>query len=160
MNATDPLVTINWKWRSFEELSTSELYSILKLRQEIFVLEQKCFYLDCDGLDTDSWHLMGMRINGGKPELIAYLRVIFPGKKTVHPAIGRLLTHKKVRKKGVARQLLRQGIIHTDRTYPGSQIQLSAQVYLEQFYNDFGFVAVSEPYDEDGILHIDMIRSL
>ena len=152
--------TITWKWCPFNELSTAELYAVLKLRQEIFVVEQECVYLDCDGLDKKAWHLMGMYSNTRQFELIAYLRVIFPEKKEAIPAIGRLLTHKTVRNKGVGRELLKQGIIHTDKAHPGSPIQVSAQRYLERFYNSFGFITVSEPYDEDGIAHIDMIKSL
>jgi len=153
-----PASMIKWKWCSFDEMPASELYSVLKLRQEIFIVEQKCIYQDCDGLDKKAWHLMGLISNGTQEELGAYLRVIFPGSKKKYPAIGRLLIHEKMRKNGIGRKLLNQGIIHTDRTYPGSPIQISAQLYLEPFYSSFGFLSVSEPYDEDGIIHIDMIR--
>jgi len=134
-------LTIKWKWSSFEELSISELHAILKLRQEIFIVEQKCIYLDCDGLDRRAWHFTGMLVNETEAELIAYLRVVFPGRKTDFPVIGRLLTHKKIRRKGIGKQLLRQGIIHTNTTYPDSPISISAQLYLEPFYNSFGFTS-------------------
>ncbi len=160
---------IAWKWSSFEDLSKSELYAILKLRQEVFVVEQKCAYLDCDDLDKNAYHLTGRSTditnhpvaNGmiSQHDIVAYMRIISPGIKTEHPSFGRLLTHKNVRKKGVGRQLLREAISITNRIYPGSRIQISAQFYLESFYQKFGFVTVSDPYDEDGIPHIEMIRS-
>ena len=156
MDKENPPITIDWKWHSFDELSTAELHSVLKLRQEIFVVEQNCAYLDCDGMDKKAWHLMGILSNTAQLELVAYLRVIYPGVKTNRPAIGRLLTHGRMRKRGLGRQLLRQGIIHTNRTYPDYPIQVSAQLYLQPFYKSFGFFPVSEPYDEDGITHIDM----
>ena len=160
---------IAWKWSSFENLSKSELYAILKLRQEVFVVEQKCAYLDCDDLDKKAYHLTGTSADVtdhrvansmfSQHGIVAYMRTLFPGVKTEHPSFGRLLTHKTVRKKGVGRQLLRKAIINTNRIYPGSKIQISAQLYLEPFYKSFGFVTVSDPYDEDGIPHIEMIRS-
>jgi ElaA protein len=160
MDKNNPQLSIEWKWRSFDELSTTELYAVLKLRQEIFIVEQKCIYHDCDGLDKKAWHLLGMIYSDMQPELVAYLRLIFPGIKADHPAIGRLLTHERVRTKGVGKQLLRQGVIHSGKTYPDYPIGVSAQVYLQSFYNSFGFMPVSKPYDEDGIAHIDMLRSI
>lgn len=157
-NQNFPASMINWKWCSFDEMSVSELYAVLKLRQEIFIVEQKCIYQDCDGLDKKAWHLLGMTSNNTREELGAYLRVIFPGSKTNYPAIGRLLIHEKMRKNGIGRKLLKQGIININRTYPDSPIQISAQLYLEPFYISFGFLSVSEPYDEDGIIHIDMVK--
>ena len=158
MNHENLSTSMDWRWSSFDELSTSELYAILKLRQEVFVVEQKCVYQDCDGLDKQAWHLLGMNSTETQHPITAYLRVIFPGITANQPTIGRLLTHKKVRGKGVARQLLEEAIIHISRIYRDSPIQLSAQLYLEQFYNSFGFTSTSEPYDEDGIAHIEMIR--
>ncbi len=156
----NPRGTIEWKWCSFDELSTAELYEVLKLRQEIFIVEQRCIYHDCDDLDKKAWHLLGMLSNGVQFKLIAYLRVIFPGIKANYPAIGRLLTHEKARAEGVGRQLLRQGLIHTERTYPDYPVHVSAQLYLEPFYHSCGFDSVSKPYDEDGIIHIDMVRPI
>ena len=169
MKKTVSPAKITWKWTSFKDLSTLELYAILKLRQEVFVVEQQCAYLDCDDLDKEAYHLTGILVNLSdhrvtnsklpQHEIVAYMRIICPGVKTEHPSFGRLLTHKTIRKKGIGRQLLREAIINTNRIYPDSQIQISAQLYLESFYKDFGFVTVSKAYDEDGIPHIDMIRS-
>ena len=158
MTQENPPTAMNWQWSSFDELSTSELYAILKLRQEVFVVEQNCIYQDCDGLDKKAWHLMGIDSTDTQYPLAAYLRVVFPGIATDHPTIGRLLTHQKSRQKGVGRQLLREAIIHINRIYPDSPIQLSAQLYLESFYKSFGFISTSGPYDEDGIPHIEMIK--
>lgn len=145
-----------------------ELYAILKLRQEVFVVEQNCAYLDCDDLDKKAYHLTGIftdpadhgAVNSSPSQhgIVAYMRIVFPGIKTEYPSFGRLLTRKNVRKKGIGRQLLREAIINTNQIYPGSQIQISAQLYLESFYKNFGFITVSGAYDEDGIPHIDMIR--
>jgi len=169
MNKNISPTKINWKWCSFADLSTSELYAILKLRQEVFVVEQKCAYLDCDGRDKNAYHLTGTSVditnngvnnaNVSQHYIVAYMRIVFPGVHTEHPSFGRLLTHRDVRKKGVGRQLLREAIINTNRIFPDSQIHISAQLYLESFYKSFGFITVSGAYDEDGIPHIDMIRS-
>jgi ElaA protein len=159
MNRENSKIAIDWRWSSFDELSPSELYAILKLRQEIFVVEQKCIYLDCDGLDEKAWHLTAMISENSRYSLGAYLRVILPGAAKRYPAIGRLLTAEKFRHRGVARQLFGQAISRISTIYPGSPIQLSAQLYLESFYNSFGFVSTSEPYDEDGIAHVNMIRN-
>ena len=90
-------IALDWRWSSFDELSTSELYAILKLRQEVFVVEQKCVYLDCDGLDKKAWHLMGIDSTDTQYPLAAYLRVVFPGITTDYPTVGRLLTGEKER---------------------------------------------------------------
>ena len=158
MTEENSLTALDWQWSSFDELSTSELYAILKLRQEVFVVEQKCVYQDCDGLDKKAWHLMGSNSTDTQYPLAAYLRVVFPGITTDHPTVGRLVTHQNNRGKGAGRQLLREAIIHINRIYPDSPIQLSAQLYLESFYKSFGFITNSEPYDEDGIPHIEMIK--
>jgi len=159
MNKEKQQAAIDWHWSSFDELSCSELYAILKLRQEVFVVEQKCIYPDCDGLDKKAWHLRGMISTNSRYTLGTYLRVIFPGTEKRYPAIGRLLTREKLRCRGIAGQLIEQAISRIDKIYPGSPIQLSAQLYLKPFYNSFGFISTSAPYDEDGITHIEMIRN-
>ena len=159
MNKENSQVAIDWHWSSFDELSCPELYAILKLRQEIFVVEQKCIYLDCDDLDQISWHLRGMISTGSQHTLGTYLRVIPPGAANQYPAIGRLLTRKKLRNQTIAGQLLEQAISRINKIYPESPIQISAQLHLEPFYNSFKFISTSAPYDEDGIAHIEMIRS-
>lgn len=146
-----------YQWRTFAELTTSELYQLLQLRQQVFVVEQHCPYLDADGLDQDAWHLLGRHTATERPELVACLRVIFPGKKHNGPAIGRLVTAPAVRGQGIGRELMLKALHDTTLRYPGQPITISAQCYLEDFYLSLGFVTVSEPYDEDGISHVDMV---
>jgi ElaA protein len=148
---------IVWRWYAFEELTGKELYAILALRQEVFVVEQQCPYLDCDGHDLDAWHLVGRR-TGDHTGPLAYLRVIPPHKQGDVPAIGRLLTHFSIRRTGVGRELLAEALGRIDTLYPGLPVRMSAQYYLLEFYQCFGFSPVSEVYDEDGLPHIAMIR--
>lgn len=148
---------IVWRWYTFEELTGRELYAILALRQEVFVVEQQCPYLDCDGLDLDAWHLVGHQ-PGNHTGPIAYLRVIPPRKQGDVPAIGRLLTHLSIRKNGVGRELLAEALERIEKLYPRLPVRMSAQSYLLDFYQCFGFSPVSEVYDEDGIPHITLIR--
>lgn len=147
-----------WQWSAFADLSVSDLYTVLQQRQDVFILEQTCFYNDFDGLDQGAHHLLGWREIGGKRQLAAYLRVLAPGAKYTEMSIGRVLTAKAARGSGIGRELLAQGIAHAERLHPGHRIRIGAQRYLEQFYTSFGFVTFSEPYDEDGIMHVDMLR--
>ena len=151
------MIKISWKWYTFDELSKQTLYAILKLRQEVFVVEQECVYLDCDGLDVNCLHLVGFLQTDEQPELVAYLRVVCPQGENSLPAIGRLLTHQRVRGKGVGKLLTQKALNHLQTTYPGSAIRISAQLYLVEFYQSFGFQTSSESYDEDGIPHIEMM---
>jgi ElaA protein len=147
-----------WQWRHFNELTNVELYTVLAQRQQVFVLEQQCLYSDLDDLDLDAHHLLGWRVIGGRRQLAAYLRVLAPGAKYAEMSLGRVLTTQAARGSGMGRELLAQGILHAERQHPGRRIRIGAQAHLEAFYGAFGFVKVSEPYDEDGILHIDMLR--
>lgn len=148
---------ITYHWFSFPELSTIELYNVLKLRQQVFVVEQKCPYLDADDMDKDAWHLLAMRTVGGEqPELVACLRLLPPGKKYTGPAIGRLATALKVRGKGIGRELMQKALHFSASHFPGQPTTISAQLYLKKFYEELGFTTISEPYDDDSILHIDM----
>lgn len=147
-----------WQWSAFSELSVDELYQVLQQRQDVFILEQRCFYQDFDGLDQGAHHLLGWRTVAGKRELAAYLRCLAPGVKYTEMSLGRVLSSKAARGSGIGRELLEQGIAHAERQHPGHRIRIGAQRYLEQFYASFGFVTFSAPYDEDGILHVDMLR--
>jgi len=149
---------MNWQWSSFEELSREDLFVILKVRQAVFVVEQNCPYQDADDLDPVSWHLMGWHEGATGRELVAYLRVVFPGKKYPEPSIGRVLTTASVRGTGVGKTLTGEAITRIALEYPHMSIRISAQRYLEKFYSEFGFETVSDPYDEDGIPHIEMVR--
>jgi ElaA protein len=149
---------IEWQWRSFDELSNAELYAVLAERQKVFVLEQQCFYNDFDGLDPAAHHLLGWRSVDGRRELAAYLRCLAPGAKYHEMSLGRVLTTQAARRSGAGRELLARGIALAERQHPGHQIRIGAQQYLEQFYQGFGFRTISAPYDEDGIMHVDMLR--
>jgi ElaA protein len=149
---------IEWQWRGFAELTTTELYEVLAQRQQVFVLEQQCFYNDFDGLDQQAHHLLGWRSIDGQRELAAYLRCLAPGAKYAEMSLGRVLTTKAARGSGAGRELLVRGIECAERQHPGHRIRIGAQAYLERFYQSFGFKTISEPYDEDGIMHIDMLR--
>jgi ElaA protein len=149
---------IEWQWRSFHELTNVELYEVLAARQQVFVLEQQCFYNDFDGLDPGAHHLLGWRTVDGKRELVAYLRCLAPGAKYEEMSLGRVLTTMAARRSGAGRELIARGIECAERQHPGHRIKIGAQQYLENFYQGFGFATISEPYDEDGIMHIDMLR--
>lgn len=149
---------IEWQWRSFADLTAAQLHDMLALRQQVFVLEQTCLYPDIDGLDPGAHHLLGWRIADGKRELAATLRCLAPGAKYEEMSIGRVTTSAGARGTGLGRELVAQGLAHADRLHPGHAIRIGAQAHLERFYAGFGFVTVSAPYDEDGILHIDMLR--
>jgi ElaA protein len=147
-----------WQWSTFSELGVDDLYQVLQQRQDVFILEQTCFYRDFDGLDQGAHHLLGWRTSAGKRELAAYLRCLAPGVKYTEMSLGRVLSSKAARGSGIGRELLEQGIAHAERQHPGHRIRIGAQHHLERFYASFGFVTVCEPYDEDGIMHIDMLR--
>lgn len=147
-----------WQFAAFAELGVAELYQVLQQRQQVFILEQACFYNDFDGLDQGAHHLLGWRTIDGKRTLAAYLRVLAPGAKYTEMSLGRVLTSQAARGSGIGRELLVQGIAHAERLHPGHRIRIGAQRYLERFYAGFGFVTFSEPYDEDGIIHVDMLR--
>jgi ElaA protein len=148
---------IRWQWSSFADLTAAQLYAMLALRQEVFVLEQACLYPDIDGLDPGAHHLLGWRSRDGKQQLAAHLRCLAPGAKYEEMSIGRVVTSPAARGTGLGRELVAQGIALARRQHPGHAIRIGAQAHLERFYAGFGFVTVSEPYDEDGILHIDML---
>ncbi len=146
---------MQWQFSSFSELTPKALYEILKARAEVFVVEQQCAYLDMDGIDEQSYHLVLYNDFG---ELAAYSRLVPPNVKFQEPSIGRVLTTQAARGKGFGRRLMQESIARVIALYPTLPIRISAQAYLEKFYNDFGFVRVSNNYDEDGILHLEMLR--
>jgi len=151
-------MAIRWQWSSFDQLTREQLYEILRMRQEVFTVEQDCAYQDADGKDPFAWHLCGWSDQSESPALLAYLRVVFPGEKYAEPSIGRVLTAASTRGSGLGRELMRRAMENTAREYPNTPVRISAQQYLERFYSGFGFERVSEPYDEDGIPHIEMLR--
>ncbi len=148
---------IQWQWASYEELSRDDLYSIMMLRQEVFIVEQNCPYQDADGYDRRAWHLMGWQEKGSENQLVAYLRVVFPGEKYAEPSFGRVVTAPATRGEGLGKQLMSEAVSSVGEIYTASGVRISAQQYLVDFYHQFGFEVVSEPYDEDGIPHLEML---
>ena len=144
---------LSWEWKSFSELKRDELYDILRFRQEIFVVEQKSWYLDADGLDQSSLHLLVL----DKGILIGYLRLTPPGKKYPETSIGRVSIDKGYRGEKLGDHLLIMGIEKGKEAYGSGSHRISAQEYLISYYEKHGFKVQGNPYDEDGIPHIEML---
>lgn len=144
-----------WHCKTFAGLSNEELYRILQLRSDIFVVEQNCVYLDFDDRDFQSYHLFAME--GGS--VVAYSRLVPPGVSyPENPSIGRIVVRRDKRKLGLGSQLVERSIVETTRIFGEGAILIAAQNHLRQFYARLGFSPVGDVYDEDGIPHITMIR--
>ncbi|HEY4338047.1 MAG TPA: GNAT family N-acetyltransferase [Puia sp.] len=143
----------NWTLKPFSQLSTEELYAILRLRSEVFVVEQNCVFLDMDNKDHHCDHLMGW--NGD--QLAAYSRIVPAGISYVESSIGRIVTSPAARGAGIGRELLVNSIDHLYTLYGKRDIRIGAQYYLKKFYESFRFVQKGEIYLEDGIEHIEML---
>lgn len=143
---------MDFKLKHFSELSVAELYDLLKLRAEVFVVEQNCAYLDTDDKDTDALHLLGYE--GGK--LVGYARLLKPGVSYKQASIGRVVVHSAFRKKKAGYELMKRAISACLEKFHVTEIIISAQQYLERFYNNLGFVTESDMYLEDDIPHIKM----
>ena len=148
---------LQWSCKPFAALSVAELYQILHWRQSVFVVEQSCAYLDADGLDPECLHLSLCNPNG---ELLAYARLLPPGLNGAEPAIGRVLVLPQYRRQQLARALMLCALDEIAQRFASMPVRISAQLYLQDFYQRLGFVATGAPYDEDGIPHIDMLRPL
>ena len=144
---------MNFEIKKFSELSTEELYKILKARIDVFVVEQNCPYEECDGKDYESYHLFYRK----NDKIIAYLRVIPAGISYSEPSIGRVFVDKDHRRRGIAGEMMEKAIDFLENDIEADFIRLSAQKYLLNFYEELGFVKVSEEYLEDGIPHIEML---
>ncbi len=144
---------MRWTCVPFAELNVDQLYDLLALRSEVFVVEQNCVFLDIDGLDRQTWHLLG---HGDDGRLLAYLRLIPPGLKAPDALIGRVVTSPAARGGGSGRVLMAEALAQCERLWPRHPITLHAQAHLERFYASFGFAPVGDLYMEDGIQHIEM----
>ena len=144
-----------WQFARFDELLARDVHDILRARAAVFVVEQACAFQDVDGADPACEHLVG-REDG---QVVAYCRLVPPGVKYPEPSIGRVITAKSVRRTGAGRELMAKAVERVEALWPGHRMKIGAQQYLEGFYGSFGFVRSSEPYDEDGIMHIEMIRT-
>jgi len=145
---------IIWKVKSFNEITTQELYNILKVRQEVFVVEQKAAYLDADDTDQKAIHIWAETDD----KVVAYCRVFDCGIKYKETSIGRVLTHPGYRNLKLGRTLVGYAVDVIENRYKTSAIRISAQDYLIKFYSDFGFIATEKKYLEDNLPHTEMFR--
>ncbi|WP_026896147.1 GNAT family N-acetyltransferase [Clostridiisalibacter paucivorans] len=144
---------MNISIKKFSELTVEELYNILKIRNEVFVVEQQCVYQDCDGKDQESYHLVAM----DNERVIGYLRIPNKNVSYMEVSIGRVLVTADVRGKGIAKDIMANAIDFIINELKENKIRISAQSYLEEFYESLGFIKVSKEYLEDGIPHIEML---
>lgn len=138
----------------FEELTVQQLYELLQLRAEVFVVEQDCVYQDIDGYDDIAYHVLIY----DKTSLVAYSRILPPGSYFDELSIGRVLVKKTHRLQNLGHKLMTTSLEFVQELYPGAVIKISAQQYLIKFYESHGFVSFGEGYLEDGIPHIGMKR--
>ena len=141
--------------KTFKELTTDELYAILQLRSEIFVVEQNCVYQDIDYKDQKALHIMGFQGDA----LVAYTRLFKPGDYFEYASIGRVLVKAGERHLKYGYDIMKASISAIEEHYHETKIKISAQTYLREFYNNLGFTQVGVDYLEDGIPHIGMIKS-
>ena len=143
--------------KKFQELTADEIYNILKLRSEVFVVEQNCVYQDLDGKDERAMHLFYKKEN----EMIAYTRIFQKGDYyPENPSIGRVVVSKKERGKEIGKSIMKESILYIKNNHNSKSIELSAQKYLDKFYKELGFYRVGEDYLEDGIPHQRMLYDL
>ena len=145
---------IQWKIKSFETLSVHELYDIMRLRSEIFVVEQNCVYLDLDGKDKKGLHLFGEY----EGKIVVYSRLFEPGISFENASIGRVVVDARYRDRKWGHELMREAIARIQSHFGETKITIGAQLYLKKFYESHGFVQTSEMYLEDDIPHIEMKR--
>lgn len=145
-------MAIKWELKSWEELTTNELYDLLALRAEVFVVEQNCPYQDCDGKDRKSMHLWGI----DNDEIIACLRICMPGVSYAEMSIGRVVVKEEHRGKALGKVIMKKAVEWTQQKGEKA-VRISAQCYLRKFYKTLGFEEVSEEYLEDGIPHVEML---
>ena len=145
---------IQWQIKSFEDLSVHELYDIMRLRSEIFVVEQNCVYLDLDGKDKVALHLFGEY----ESKIVAHSRLFTPGISFENASIGRVVVDANYRDRKWGHDLMREAIAGIKNHFGESKITIGAQLYLKKFYESHGFFKTSEMYLEDEIPHIEMIK--
>ena len=143
------------KVKTFQELSTTELYKILQLRSEVFVVEQDCVYQDLDGKDQKALHVIGYK----DEKVLAYTRIFKPGDYFKEASIGRVVVSPAARKDGYGVEIMKASIKAVQENYNETSIRISAQKYLLKFYGSLGFIQEGEEYLEDGIPHVAMVKS-
>ena len=145
---------VKWQLKKFEDLTPYEVYAVLQLRNEVFVVEQACVFQDADNNDQSSWHFMGWL----NDQLVAYTRLVPAGVIYDIPSIGRVVTSPAVRRTGIGKTLMQLSIDHIYHLFGPVPLKIGAQLYLKSFYESFGFTQISNIYLEDGIEHIYMLK--
>lgn len=146
---------VNWVVKEFATLSVTQLYEILQLRAEVFVVEQTCDYQDLDGKDAESLHVCGYE----NEQLVAYARIVLAGVSYPEISIGRVVVSPKKRGEGLGKQLMDESLVWICEKYGTQPVRISAQSHLEKFYSEIGFKPTGKAYLEDGIPHIEMLKS-
>jgi ElaA protein len=157
--ASNP-TSLAWHELPWKDVTRDQWHGVTRLRVDVFVVEQDCPYSDMDGKDLRGWHVWAEDHpleKGGAAA--AYARVLAPGVSYAEPSIGRVATRQDRRGEGLGRELMARCIEVSERVWPGLPIRISAQCYLEGWYEELGFESVGEPYLEDGIPHVQMLRS-
>ena len=149
------VIKVDWACLCLGEMSSDQLFELLRMRQNIFIIEQSCIYPDIDKHDLSCWHLLGY---GPNSELHAYCRLLKPQSIYNEAAIGRVLVKNEYRGRGVARELMLEAHRRCELIFKSKTVRLNAQAYLKEFYEDIGYRCVSAPYSEDGIMHVEMLR--
>ncbi|MFL5774052.1 MAG: GNAT family N-acetyltransferase [Flavisolibacter sp.] len=147
-------MTIEWQLKKFEALTAFELYAAIRLRNEVFVVEQHCVFQDADDKDQECYHLLGFT----DKKLVAYTRLVPPGHIYKEPSIGRVVTSPLIRRTGAGKELMEESIKHVYRLFGKQVIKIGAQLYLKKFYESLGFIQTGTGYLEDGIDHIYMLK--
>lgn len=148
-------MSLTWTTKPFATLTLAELYGLLQLRSEVFVVEQACAFQDIDGHDQAALHLLGYTAAG---ELAAYARLFEAGRSYAQVSVGRVVTAPRHRGHGLGRALLHEALAQCEARFGLQPIKIGAQQYLRAFYESFGFVVEGEGYLEDGIPHVHMVR--
>lgn len=148
--------SVKWIWSSFDGLSVTQLYEALRLRESIFIVEQDVPYVDMDGKDMHCMHLMGY----AQREMVAYMRIVpLDLFEQGYFSLGRVVVRADLRGTGIGREMVRKSMGYLDKIRNGRPVKISSQLYLKNFYASFGFVAEGEPYIEDRIPHIAMVKA-
>lgn len=148
--------SLEWRWLAFDALTGAELYAVLQLRSEVFVVEQHCVFQDMDGSDAQAMHLLGMQ----QGVLVAYARCFAAGCKFAEASIGRVLTHSSLRGSGAGHVLIEKAIAGLNQQWGAQAIRIGAQQRLEAFYRQHGFEKAGPHYLEDGLEHVEMLRTI
>ena len=144
---------MTWKIQRYEELTRDELYKIIQLRVNVFIVEQQTCYEDLDNHDQNSIHISYVQDR----KIFAYTRLLPPGEKFEMASLGRVITSQEARGTGLGKEMIQLALDTIEKTWPGSEVFIQAQNYLKNFYSSFGFEAVSEPYIYDSLPHLDML---